>query len=439
MEARACPAGAPVVDYFDPNSPEYPSKRLQWFEDARRSAGPVFWTPNGGGYWAVIGYEELLEAAKDWETFSSKALFDANGEPEPVDGVAYLGLFTPPKIGPSLPLIEDDPPRWEKLRETLAPAFALPAIERWRPRIQTLVDACLDRHIESGRMDLAIDLFNIVPAIFSLEFVGADTTEYRRIARARTVLSHLANDDPRRALFDDEIALEYQAVQDAIEARKPDRRKDLVSHMLNARDKGAPFTDATIFELGTLIIGAGVDTTASVLGSSFIELSLRPDLRERLAANPGQTVKAFEEFVRFGAPTQGLSRTATRDVELGGQKIRKGDRVMLCYGASCRDPREFANPAEVDLDRKPLLHSGFGGGIHRCIGSLFARLEFEIILNTVLRRMPDIRVEMDGVEEFANVAIVTGFEHIPATFTPGVRVGADPQIPGWAQDDTLAA
>src|SRR5690606_35864624 len=142
MEARACPAGAPVVDYFDPNSPEYPSKRLQWFEEARQNAGPVFWTPNGGGHWVVIGYEELLEAAKDWETFSSKALFDANGEPQLVNGVAYLGLFTPPKIGPSLPLIEDDPPDWDKLRETLAPAFALPAIERWRPRIQTLVDAC---------------------------------------------------------------------------------------------------------------------------------------------------------------------------------------------------------------------------------------------------------------------------------------------------------
>ena len=136
--------------------------------------------------------------------------------------------------------------------------------------------------------------------------------------------------------------------------------------------------------------------------------------------------------MRVSAPTQGLCRTVTRDVELGGQSLRRGDRVMLCFAAACRDPAEFYEAEDLVLERKPNLHVAFGAGLHRCLGSLYARLEFEVVFNTVLRRMPDFQVQLDQVKSYDNVGVVTGFISIPATFTPGPKVGADPRIAGWA-------
>lgn len=431
MSDATCPFGAPVVDYFDHNSREYVDERYRWYEEIRRDVGPVFWSPQYGGYWVVIGFDELNEAARDWETFSSKHIVDEQGAACPVDGVKYQGLFVPPRPGSAV-MLEEDPPGWMDSRQVLAPMFSIPAVERWRGRVQEMVDACIDRHIESGRIDFAQDISNIVPALLSLELTGVSTERYELVAHNHHLTSHLPADDARWAALMEDLAAERQMVVDAVEARKTDRRKDVISVLLNARDKGAPFDDQQIAALAGLIIGAGIDTTASVLGATFAILTRRPDLRQKLLDDPKLTVNAFEEFMRYSAPTQGLCRTVTRDVELGGQALRRGDRVMLCFAAACRDPNEFDQADDLVLERKPNMHVAFGAGNHRCLGSLYARLEFEIIFNTVLRRMPDFQVELDKVKSFDNVGIVTGFTSIPATFTPGPKVGADMKAPGRA-------
>src|SRR5690606_31391868 len=125
-------------------------ERYRWYREIRDRAGPVFWSPRYGGYWVVIGYDELVEAAKDWETFSSRRVLSA---PEPGD-VAYEGLFLPPRETCSR-MLEEDPPAWTAPRQALAPLFAPPAVELWRGRLQELADACLDRWIETGRIDFA--------------------------------------------------------------------------------------------------------------------------------------------------------------------------------------------------------------------------------------------------------------------------------------------
>jgi cytochrome P450 len=305
-------------------------------------------------------------------------------------------------------------------------------VERWRRRIQDLVDACLDRHIEAGRIDFAKDLGNIVPAIFSLELVGVPSDHYALVAHNAHVSSHLAADDPQWADIAADQQFEAERMLEAIEAKRTgERGSDIISVLLNARDKGAALSDEDIVRLSSLIVGAGIDTTSAVLASTFVHLTRRPDLRRKLIDDPRLTLNAFEEFMRISVPTQGLCRTVARDVELGDQTLRRGDRVMLCYAAACRDPKAFYDAEDLVLERKPNVHVAFGGGIHRCIGSLYARLEFETVFNTVLRRMPDFQVELDKVVSFANVGIVTGFISVPATFTPGPRVGADPKIKGF--------
>ncbi|MDB5448607.1 MAG: bioI 2 [Phenylobacterium sp.] len=432
MGEAACPAGARVVDYFDHNSPEYVDHRHQWYQDIRREVGPVFWSPLYGGHWVVIGFEEINDALRDWETFSSKHVIDATGAACPVDGIKYEGLFVPPRPAAAR-MLEEDPPRWDTPREILAPSFSLPAAERWRGRIQELVDACIDRHIESGRIDFAKDLANIVPAIFSLELAGVGSDHYELVAHTTHLTSHLAGDDPAWKTVAANLEHQGQRIRQAIEAKRTgERGRDIISVLLNARDKGAAISDEDVFSLVNLVISAGIDTTSAVLGSTFQHLTRRPDLRQKLIDNPKLAVTAFEEFMRVSAPTQGLCRTVTRDVELGGQSLRRGDRVMLCFAAACRDPAEFYEAEDLVLERKPNLHVAFGGGLHRCLGSLYARLEFEVVFNTVLRRMPDFQVQLDQVQSYDNVGIVTGFISIPATFTAGPKVGADPRIAGWA-------
>jgi cytochrome P450 len=439
-EGRRCPFGAPVVDYFDHNSPAYVTERYDWFEAIRRDVGPVFWSPHHGGFWVVIGYPELVQAARDWETFSSRAEFSRGPS---VGDIRLNGLFVPPRTSRQLRrgtaagsagiMLQEDPPDWDRARAAVAPLFSVQAAETWRERIQRLIDACIDRRIESGRVDLATDMFNIVPAIFSLELVGLPTDNYEDIAWLAHITSHLSADDPRweEVLRRSERADQSRRLYAAIEARRSDRRGDLISQVLNARDKGIELSDDDVAALGGLIIGAGIDTTSALIGNTFINLTRFPSVRERLREHPEQTREAFDEFMRIGTPTQGLCRTVLRDTELGGQTMRAGDVVMLCWPAANRDPREYPDPLDIDLDRKPKMQVGFGYGNHRCLGQHYARLEFEIIFNTVLRRMPDIKIDVAGAKEYENCGIVTGWESLPATFTPGVRLGADPGVDGW--------
>jgi len=430
MTVNSPPPSAPVVDYFDHNSPAYVTDRFDWFAGIMAKKGPVVWSSLYGGHWLVIGAKELGEALRDWETFSSNHITAEDGTNPEVDGIRYEGMFMPSR-GIAAPMIESDPPKWTVPRKALTPLFTPAAVERWRERIQTLVDACIDRRVEAGSIDFAHDLANIVPAIFSLELAGVSPHRYEATARLYHVAAHLASDDPLWAELAADAAAERELIALSLEERKRERKGDVISALLDAREWGDPFSDEDIIGLANFIIAAGIDTTGSLLASCFILLTERPDIRDRLIAEPELTLPAFDEFTRLYTPTQGLCRTVTRDTVLGGQWLRRGDRAMLCFAASCRDPREFESPGEFILDRKPNSHFAFGGGNHRCLGSQFARLEFEITLNTVLRRMPDFEVDLDAVRSFDNVGVVTGFRQVPAQFTPGERAGADPGIPGW--------
>jgi len=430
MSATSAPPGAPVVDFYDHNSPAYVIDRFDWFARIMEEHGPVVWSSLYGGHWIVIGAAELGEALQDWETFSSNHVTAPDGTNPEVGGIRYEGMFMPSR-GISAPMIEQDPPDWTVPRKALTPLFTPRAVELWRQRIQTLVDACIDRRIESGSIDFAHDLANIVPAIFSLELAGVSPHRFEATARLYHVAAHLASDDPLWAELAPLAAADHELIAETLEMRKRERRGDVISTLLDARDKGEPFSDDDIIGLANFVIAAGIDTTGSLLASTFILLTERPDIRERLITEPALIPQSFDEFMRLFTPTQGLCRTVTRDTVLGGQQLRRGDRAMLCFAASCRDPREYENPGEFRLDRKPKPNFAFGGGNHRCLGSQFARLEFEITLSTVLQRMPDFAVDLGAVQPFDNVGVVTGYRQVLAKFTPAGSVEADLGIPGW--------
>lgn len=422
----------PAVPYFDHNSPDYARDRFRWYEEIRSRYGPVAWSPNYGGFWIVVGREELVEAAKDWETFSSHGLIAGEGEAAgagcPAKG---NGLFLPPRPD-QVPLLEEDPPAWNLPRRALNPMFLPGPVSEWRDRIQTIVDAAVDQVIEAGDADFTPDLAETVSTVFSFELVGVKVRDPRVLAKAMNTTSHLAADDPRWAPAAATLAQEAARIAEEVGRRArppaPGGRQTVIDTLLAARDAGADMSDAKITELAMLALGAGFDTTAAVVGTTLFMISQDDNLRRSLIARPEMIGDTFDEFLRLSSPTSGLTRTAMRDTELGGQKIRKGDRVMLCYAAANRDAREFPEPDCFRLGRRSNRHVAFGSGLHRCLGAHYAQLEFELIISTVLRRMPDFRIDVARARKYDNIGLVDGWVTLPASFTPGPRVGA--VVPG---------
>ncbi len=142
------------------------------------------------------------------------------------------------------------------------------------------------------------------------------------------------------------------------------------------------------------------------------------DERQRLIDDPALIPKAVDKFLRFEAPVHAFSRNVMANTEIGGQTIRAGERVYMLWASANRDPDQFENPDEVDFERKPNRHLTFGIGAHRCLGAQLARMELRIMLEEILRRIPDFRVDLEKVRQPTSVTIIWGRTSLPATFTP---------------------
>jgi cytochrome P450 len=212
-------------------------------------------------------------------------------------------------------------------------------------------------------------------------------------------------------------------ITEAIATRRATPRDDLISHLQAQEVDGAPITDDAVYSLVELLISGGVGTTASLVSQTLVHLFRHPDQRRRLIEDPGLLPRAVEEFLRAFSPTQALARTVTRDVEFRGCPMRKGDRALLAWSSANRDPAQFEHPDEVDIDRWPNRHTAFGMGIHRCAGAHLGRAIARELIGQVLARMPDYAVDEDGLETYAHQGVNAGYSRIPATFTPGQRLG----------------
>jgi len=208
-----------------------------------------------------------------------------------------------------------------------------------------------------------------------------------------------------------------------VQIRKADPRPGMISALLNAKVMDEFLPDDGIIGTVTLLIGGGFDTTTSLLAGALRWLDTRPDERVRLVDDTDYMNTATEEFLRYFTPAQGGGRTITQDCEVAGFTFSEGDRMFLSYAMCNHDPASFPNPDEIVLDRFPNPHAAFGLGVHRCIGSNLARLDFKIMLREALRRMPDYRVDPGGIEQYESIGTINGYKHLPATFTPGHREG----------------
>lgn len=400
---------------FDHHSEHY-AQHWREINEANRGSCPVAHTDSHGGYWVLSGYEDIAAVAKDDATFSSYQELD--------DGT-HTGATIPPGPIRQVP-IEMDPPEFTAYRKLLNRSFGPAAVAVWEDYIRDRTTYFIDEVIESGTCDFVGDITNPVPAITTLSLLGLPTDNWRAFSDTIHEMVHTPP-DPDGNFAADEATQKlmdlFITVTETIAARRENPTDDLISTLTHAEIDGAPMSDQRLLEIISLVIFGGVDTTGSLLSSVLKWLDENPAERERLAGDPTLLPQATEEFLRYFSPVQGLARTATRDCTVGDRQICKGERLSLSWAAANFDPALFPEADRVALDRFPNRHQSFDIGVHRCLGSNLARLEFRVVLEEILRRMPDYRIS-EGAQPFRSIGVVNGWVDLPATFTPGVREGS---------------
>ena len=397
---------------FDHNSAEYAQNWLAIVNDLREKC-PVAYTKAHGGYWVVTSYDDVAHIARHDDDFSSD--HDPDGERR-----GFEGINIPPAPHRVLP-IEMDPPEFMAYRRILNPFFSPPAVAELETRIVELTHQAIDTFIETGSANLIHDLGAVVPAIITMESMGLPTEVWEPVAKTMHMQIYLPLDSPRWS----EMAEGWTFIEDLIfrtlRERRTDPRDDMISALVQAEVDGAPLSDQMVFNVAVMVLSGGVDTTTSLFGNAISFLDERHDLRSRLIADRSLLFSFGEEVLRYFTPTQALARTCTRDVEVGGQNLGDGDRVLISWAGANHDSDHFDHPETFVIDRFPNRHVSFGLGAHRCLGSTLARREFAIMLEGVLDRLPDYVIDRDRAERYPKIGAVNGWVEIPATFTPGSR------------------
>jgi cytochrome P450 len=404
---------------FDRFAPEYRGQ-FESITQEMQSRCPIAWSDTHSGHWVAAGHREVFDLARSHEFLSND--HDIRGERRGYKGIS---IPTPERVANSRGgFLEMDPPEQRYYRQALSPYLSPAAVTRWIPMVDELVRACLDEKIETGRIDFVDDLVNIVPAVLTLAMMGIplkDWSVYCEPAHAVIYTPPGSPDMPR-------IIELYRQMGAALAGQlaqiRANPRPGLVNALIELKINGEPQPDIELLGVLGLLIGGGFDTTTALSAHALEWLSENPRERERLSRERDTLLDpATEEFLRFYCPAPGDGRTISADCEIAGTSFKEGDRVWLSWAMSNRDPSVFPDPNRIDLARKGNRHHSFGLGIHRCIGSNVARTVFKRMITQVLDRLPEYHCDPTGAMHYDTIGVINGMRHLPATFTPGPRLG----------------
>jgi cytochrome P450 len=383
-----------------------PHEQFRWL----RKNDPVHWHPqrDARGFWAVTRYREVFEIGRDAKTYSSHAGGIMLDDPDEASLAQSRSM-----------MLHMDPPDHTRYRLLVSKEFLPRSAQALKPRIEQLARKIIDDVIERGECDLMSEIAGVLPSYVIAELMGIPLEDGRRLY-ALTEKMHSATeavDEQQRAAAGMEM-IGY-AINLAEEKRKHPGA-DLATKLLNSEIDGDRLTQAEYSFFFLLLINAGGDTTRNLLGGGMLALFNNPDQRRRLADNLDALLPStVEEMLRYVSPVIYMRRTATSDTELGGQKIRAGDKVAMYYGSANRDETMFPDADRFDVGRTPNEHIAFGGGTHFCLGSHIARIEIQVMLREIMTRLPDL--EQAGPAQWLASNFISGPQRLPVRFKPQAR------------------
>ncbi len=377
-----------------------------------RAQAPIHKTPNphGGHVWSLFKHRDVVAVSKDPETFSSAkgGIFLQEDQVAPLDLVRNVILYK-------------DPPEHNKYRAVLQPFFSPKAIKRLEEMVDEVVTRTIDEVIESGECDFYKDIAVQIPLRVLMNLMGVPEEDTGKFYDwTADIEKAQRSKEPNAAVdtFGEMAGYLFEAIQQQL-GKEEDT---LVKRLSQAEVDGESLDEGELMTFFALLGFAGNDTTRNTCATGMYELLRHPDALEALKADPDGIPAAVEEILRYTNVVQWFGRVATKDAEIGGQKIAAGDRIIMWYSSASRDEDIFDDPDAFDITRSKPDHKAFGGGgKHMCLGNQVARLELRTIYREVLRRMPDI--ELAGNVEYLGSSWAHAILTLPVTFTPGEKEG----------------
>lgn len=398
-------------------SAEFKANPFPFLADLRVSQ-PVYPTtlPDKTPVWLITRYADVAALLKDERFVKNRRTAMT---PEQLRKTPWV----PPMFRPlERNMLDLDAPDHTRLRALVHMAFTPSLIARMRERVQTLADELLDRVMHDGEMDLIEDYALPLPMTIITEILGVPARDHPKFHRwSKAVVALTSPKATLRVIPSVWMFIRY--LRQFFKTRRRDPRDDLATALIQAEEAGDKLSEDELLAMVFLLLIAGHETTVNLIGNGMLALLETPEEMNRLRQDPALIKPAVEELLRYTSPVlMSTERYAREELNLHGVTIPRGGMTLGVIGSANRDESVFENPDDLDITREPNKHLAFGQGIHFCLGAPLARLEGEIAINTLLRRIPDLR--LSGTPEslrWRSSMILRGLESLPVSFGAAVR------------------
>jgi cytochrome P450 len=403
---------ATVAPLFDPLSPEFIRDPYPHYERLRRN-DPLHITPHG--MYLASRHAEVSLVLRDRRfgkdfVERSKRRYGPKIMEEPI----FRSM--------SHWMLQQDPPDHTRLRGLVVKAFTARRVEDMRPRIQQVVDQTIERVAERGHMDLIEDFAFRLPVTIICDMLGIPE-EHREVFYTGSrdggrILDPVPLTPAEIAQGNAGNLMAQMYFQQLFELRRRSPGDDLTTQLVQAEEDGSKLSNEELTANIILLFGAGHETTVNLIGNGLLALHCNPDQLALLKANPALITNAIEEFLRYDSSVQLTGRVALEDIDaLCDKKIPKGETVLCLLGSANRDPAVYPDrPDRLDITRPNVRPLSFGGGIHFCLGAQLARIEAEIAISTLLRRLPELRLDDADNPEWRPTFVLRGLKRLPASW-----------------------
>ena len=383
----------------------YVDRPLENFEWMRENA-PVYWDESGE-IWGVSLHEDIMAVSK------SPLVFCSNQSSRP-------------ERGPIIPsMINMDDPDHKQRRSLVNSGFTPRRLKESEAKIRRITNRLIDEVCERGECEFVREIAAPLPLIMIGDMLGMPEEDFETLLRwsEDMLAATSATASPELQERAQQAGVEYATYAlNAIQERRQKPTDDLLSTLVHAEIEGHSLNEEALIHESLLILVGGDETTRHVITEGALALIENPGERQKLFEEPGRIPTAAEELLRWVSPIKNMNRTATRDTELRGQKLREGDRVLLLYPSGNRDEKVFPSPNSLDVERSPNPHVAFGGyGTHHCLGASLARLELRIMFEELCLRLPDLELASDAPLPRRASNFIAGIERMPVRFTPSSR------------------
>lgn len=375
---------------FDPRTPAFRANPYPYYAMLRTAAPIYYWAE--WGIWFVTRHDDCTALLRD----------NRLGNRPTGDSILF-----------------QNPPDHTRMRGLMQRAFTPRMVEKQRAQIQMITERLLDAVQDAGSMDIVTGLAYPLPVAVIAAMLGVPAADHAKFHKWSVALVN-GLDLARDAQIDAQAAQATAAFEEyfahLIAKRRANPQDDLLSALIAAQEEGEKLTTAELFFNSRLLLVAGYETTVGLISNGLYALLQHPEQLHKLQTEPQWIEPAVEELLRFDSPIQMVGRALLQDVAYKGHHFKVGDTVGLMTGAANRDPARFVDPERLDITRTPNPHMAFGAGIHYCLGAPLARLEGQIAIQTLLKRLPNLALAIDK-PTYRDNYVFRGLQSLPVSFT----------------------